>query len=80
MSRRPTHFPTTVADCHKLILDLHAKLAQRELHAARLREDVAARRKRSTATSMGTSGADGTDQSPSFHAVFPIDEDRHKAS
>ena len=72
MSRRPTHFPTTVADCHKLILDLHAALALRELHAARLREGVAARCKRLIAK-------DGTDQSSPFHAVFPIDENRHKA-
>lgn len=79
MNRRPTHFPTTVAGCHQLILELHAELAQRELHAARLRDEVAARRKRSVA-STGVSGADRTDRSLSFHAVFPNESDRHNIS
>jgi hypothetical protein len=51
-----------VADCHQLILKLHAELAQRELHVARLRDEVAARRKRSVA-STEVSGADRTDPS-----------------
>ena len=79
MSRRPTHFPTTMADCHKLILDLHAELAQLELRAARLRDELAARRKRPVART-GVSGADRTDQSVSFHAVFPNESDRHNVS
>ena len=79
MSRRPTQFPTTLADCHKLILDLDAELAQRELHAARLRDEVAARGKRSVA-STGVSGAGGSAPSPSFQAVFAVDADRHNAS
>ena len=62
-----------------LILKLHAELAQRELHAARLRDEVAARRKRSVA-STGVSGADRTDRSLSFHAVFPNESDRHNVS
>ena len=79
MSRRPTHLPTTLADCHQLILDLHAELARRELHAARLRDEVAARRRRSVA-STGVSGADRTDQYLSLHAVFPNESDRHNVS
>lgn len=76
MSRRPTHFPTTVADCHELILALHAELDQLELHTARLREDIAARRKRSAA-SKGVSEADHTAPSLSFQVVFPLESDRH---
>ena len=79
MSRRPTRLPTTVADCHQLILKLHAELAQREVHAARLRDEVAARRKRSVA-STEVSGADRTDPSLCFHAVFPNESDRHNVS
>ena len=74
MSRRRTPLPTTVADCHQLILDLHAELARREVHAARLREEVAARRGRSVART-GVSGADGSDPCLSFHAVFPHESD-----
>ena len=42
MSRRPTHFPSTLADCHKLILELHAELATVELacDAPQLRQVV----------------------------------------
>jgi hypothetical protein len=76
MSRRPTPLPTTVADCHQLILDLHAKLAQLELHADRLGDELAARSKRS-ATRTGVSGVDYTDRSLSFHAVFPHESVRH---
>ncbi len=79
MSRRPPHLPTTMADCHKLILDLHAELAKLELHAARVHDEIAARRKRSVAIT-GLSGADRTDQSVSFHGVFPNESDRHNVS
>ena len=79
MSRRPTHLPTTVADCHQLIVKLHAELAQRELHAAGLRDEVATRRKRSVA-STEVSGADRTDPSLCFHAVSPNESDRHNVS
>jgi hypothetical protein len=79
MSRRPTHLPTTLADCHQLILKLHAELTQRELHAARLRDEVAARRTRSV-TRTGVSGADRAGPSLSFHAVFPNESDGHDVS
>ena len=75
MSHGPAQFPKTVADCHKLILDLHAELDQLELRAARLRCEVAARRRRS----VGGTGADCTDQSLSSNAVFPSESDRHNA-
>jgi hypothetical protein len=68
-----------LADCHQLILELHAELAQRELHAARLGDELAARRKRLVA-STGVSAADGTDQSLSFHAMFLSESDRHSVS
>ena len=76
MSRRRTPLPTTVADCHQLILDLHAELAQLELHADRLGDELAARRQRAAART-GVSGADHTDRSLSFHAVFPHESARH---
>ena len=79
MSHRPTHFPTTLADCHKLILDLHAQLAQRERHGSRLRDEIAARRKRSIA-STEVSGTDRTGQSVFFHSVFSNVSDRHNVS
>jgi len=79
MSRRPTPLPATVADCHQLILDLHAELAQLELHADRLGDEMAARRKRSAALT-GVSGADRTDPSLSFHAVFPKESARDHVS
>ena len=44
MSHGPGQFPQTVAACHKLILDLHAEVDQRELRVARLRSEIAARR------------------------------------
>ena len=74
MSRRPTRFPTTLADCHQLILELHAELAQRELHVARLRDEVARRRNRSVASTR-VSEADRTGQSLYFHAMFPNESD-----
>ena len=73
MSQRPIQFPKTVVDCHKLILDLHAKLDQLEQRAARLRCEVAARRKRS----VDGKGPDGTDQSLSSNAVFPHESDHN---
>jgi hypothetical protein len=66
MSRRPTHFPSTLADCHKLILELHAERAQLERHASHLRNQIAARRERSVARAE-VSGTDHTDQSVSSH-------------
>ena len=78
MSRRPTHFPSTLADCHKLILELHAERAQLERHGSRLRDEIAARRKRSVA-STEVSGTDRTDQSVSCH-TFPNESDRHNVS
>ena len=78
MSRRPTHFPSTLADCHRLILQLHAERAQRERHASRLRDEIAARGKRSIA-STEVSGTDRTDQSVSCH-TFPNESDRHNVS
>lgn len=65
MSHGPGQFPQTVAACHKLILDLHAELDQRELRVARLRSEIAARRARSV---DGTQ-ADCTNQSLSRNAV-----------
>ena len=59
MSHGPGQFPKTVADCHQLILDLHAELDQLEQRAARLRDEFAARRRRS----VDGTGADCTDQS-----------------
>ena len=79
MSRRRTPLPTTVADCHQLILDLHAELARLELYADRLGDEMAAQRKR-TAARTGVSGADRTDQSLSFHAVFPDESVRDHVS
>jgi hypothetical protein len=79
MSRRPTYFPSTLADCHKLILELHAERVQLERHASHLRDQIAARRKRSVA-STEVSGTDHTDPSVSFHAVFPNESDRHNVS
>jgi hypothetical protein len=79
MSHQPIRLPTNVADCHQLILKLHAELAQCEVHAARLRDEVAARRKRSVA-STEVSGADRTDPSLCFQAVFPNESDRHNIS
>jgi len=79
MSRRPPHFPTTVADCHQAILDLHAELAQLERRAARLRHEMAARRPRSVA-GKGAPGADGADPCLSLHAVSPNESDRHNVS
>ena len=79
MSRRPTHFPSTLADCHQLILELHAELAQFERHASHLRDRIAARHKRSVA-STEASGTDRTDPSVSFHAIFPNESDRHNVS
>jgi len=79
MSRRPTHFPSTLADCHKLILEFHVERAQLERHASRLRDEIAARRKRSVA-STEVSGTDRTDQSVSCHTVFPNVSDRHNVS
>jgi hypothetical protein len=74
MSRRPTHFPSTLADCHKLILELHAERAQLERRASRLRDKIAARRRRSVARAE-VSGTDRTDQSVSSHTVFPNEFD-----
>jgi len=74
MSRRRTPLPTTVADCHKLILDLHADLAQLEVHTARLGDEIAARHKRSVA-SKRVPRTDRADRSVSFHAVFPNESD-----
>jgi hypothetical protein len=79
MSRRPTHFPSTLADCHKLILELHVERVQLERHASHLRDQIGARRKRSVA-STEVSGRDRTDPSVSFHAVFPNESDRHNVS
>jgi hypothetical protein len=79
MSRRPTHFPSTLADCHKLILELHAERAQLERHASHLRNQIAARRKRSVASAK-VSGADHTDQSVSSYTVFPNKSDQHNVA
>ena len=76
MSRRPTHFPSTLADCHKLILELHAERAQLERRASRLRDKIAARRRRSVASTQ-VSGTDRIDPSVCLHAVFPHESDRH---
>ena len=79
MSGRPTHFPTTLADCYQLILGLHAELAQLERYVSRLRDEMAAWRKRSVA-STEVSGADRTDPSVSLHPVFPNESDRYNVS
>ena len=78
MSRRPTHLPSTLADCHKLILQLHAEWAHLERHGSRLGDEIAARHKRSVA-STEVSGTDRTDQSVSCH-TFPNESDRHNVS
>lgn len=79
MSRRPIHFPSTLSDCHKLILELHGERAQIERHASRLRDEIAARRKRSVARTE-VSRTDRTDQSVSCHTVFPNESDRRNVS
>lgn len=75
MSRRRTPLPTTLADCHQLILDLHAEVARLALHADCLGEELAARRQRSAA-GTGVSRADRTDRSLSFQAVLPNESAR----
>jgi hypothetical protein len=78
MSRRPTHFPSTLADCHKLILELHAEVAQFERHASHLRDRIARRQKRSVAITE-TLGTDRTTHRfPS--TIFPNESDRYNAS
>jgi len=67
MRPKPTPFPQTVVDCHKLILDLHAKLDQLEQREARLQCEVAARRQRP----VDGQGSCATDPSLSSNAVFP---------
>ena len=79
MNRKPIHFPSTLADCHKLILELHAKRARLERHASHLRNQITARGKRSVA-SMEVSGADRTNQSVSCHTIFPNESGRHNVS
>ena len=68
--------PTALADCHPLILDLQAEVAERELHAARLGAELAARRRRAAA-SREVSGTDRRDPSLSFHLVFLRESARH---
>ena len=68
---RPTQFPQTVVDCHKLILDLHAQLDQLEQRAARRRCEVAARR------SVDGQEPEGTDRPLSSHAVFLYESDHN---
>ena len=65
MSHGPGQFPQSVAACHKLILDLHAELDQRELRVARLRSEIAARRARPVAVPQ----ADCANQSLSRNGV-----------
>jgi hypothetical protein len=80
MSRKPTHFPSTLADCHKLILQLHAELAQFDRQASHLRDRIAARQERSVAITKG-SGTNGTsDPSVFFHAIFPSELARPNVS
>ena len=79
MSRRPPHLPSTLADCHKLIWELHAERAQLERRGSRLRDEIAARRKRWVARKE-VSGTDRTDQSVSCHTVFLNESDRHNVS
>lgn len=75
MSHGPGQFPQTVAACHKLILDVHAELDQRELRVARLLSEIAARRARSV---DGTQ-ADCTHQFLSRNAVSN-ESNRHNRS
>ena len=79
MSRRPPHFPSALADCHKLILELHAERARVQRRASHLRRQIAARRKGSVA-STEVSGTDRIDPSVCLHAVFPNESDRHNVS
>lgn len=75
MSHGPGQFPQSLADCHKLILDLHAELDQREQRVARLRSEIAARRARSVDGSL----ADCTNQSFSRTAAS-AKSTRHNSS
>ena len=80
MSHRPTHFPSTLADCHELILQLHAELAQFDRQASHLRDRIAARQKRSVAITEASGTNRTSAPSVSFHAILPSKSDRPNVS